>query len=141
VGRATDEVSAILVGVAECGRDYIDKLCVVGSNPTRPITKPECWQDYMSIFESRQSSSGFVLFYRSIAMELERYIVKTITAIPAKALELYLAGYHEQVPRAIIKHPKYGYAVIETSGQGPYPIWAEDEDLMMRWTHEQDKPI
>jgi hypothetical protein len=53
--------------------------------------------------------------------------VTSLNEIPKKALRLYLEGCEEGHPTAVAKHPKYGYAVIATGGQGPMFVWVEKD--------------
>ncbi len=63
------------------------------------------------------------------AFELEGYLVKEDQHqnAPAEAIKIYNEGVAEGVPTGIAKHPRFGWFVIQTSGQGPYVIWEEPE--------------
>lgn len=63
------------------------------------------------------------------AFDLEKKIVskKRHQEAPKKALALYESETAIGVPTAIAYDKKHGWFVIQTSGQGPYIIWSEQE--------------
>jgi len=63
--------------------------------------------------------------YLSILHELEKYITHNHINAPIEAVKIFEKEKLLGIPTAISKHPKAGWFVIQTSGQGPYVIWKE----------------
>jgi hypothetical protein len=61
------------------------------------------------------------------AADFEKHIVSETQhhKAPKRARELFNNGMPG--PIAISNHPIFGWAVIESSGQGPYFVWIENE--------------
>jgi hypothetical protein len=63
------------------------------------------------------------------AKDYEPYILKELNTIPLGALKAFVEGAEEDVSTAIARHPKHGYAVIQTAGQGPMLVWQPGQAL------------
>jgi|GEM_PF-3074110 len=61
------------------------------------------------------------------AAMFEPYIIEPLIGIPIEALKEFVKGVEEGVPTAIARHPVHGYAAIQSSGQGPYFVWREEQ--------------
>ena len=85
--------------------------------------------DYTSVM---RKTLPMPTFRSEIIFEGERLMIDpaewdTRDDIPAEALRLAKEESATGVPTGITNHPKYGWMVLQTSGQGPYLIWTEQK--------------
>lgn len=89
--------------------------------------------DYISV---ARKTLPMPKFRSEIVFEGERLMIEpsewdTREDIPAEALRLAKKESATGVPTGITNHPKYGWMVLQTSGQGPYLVWSE-RDLPLK---------
>ena len=67
--------------------------------------------------------------FGQLAWEAEKYLIPSeewdTSGVPPEALAVVEKS--RGVPVGIARHPKYGWIVLESSGQGPYVVWWERE--------------
>jgi len=110
-GRTEKEVNLIITGPTVC-------ICNV------------CVEECQEIIEAEKGKKP--VGREELAFEAENLMIPTADwetreGIPAEALQLAQKETANKVPTGIAQHPKYGWVVVQTSGQGPYIIWSEQE--------------